>query len=476
MPEFKFTSTYDHPRTDVFDWHERPWAFWRLNPDFENLKVLKLTGGIETEGARNTFRLKIGPLPRKMVAEHHGYVKHEAFNDTMVKGPFAKWNHVRAFEDEGEGTRLTENIDWRLPLHFLSGIPGGFIVRDRTRRIFHHRVRRLRADLARHAEFAHLPRKRVLVTGSTGAIGTQLCAFLSTGGHEVVRLVRPSSELPADVGSTVTWDPRTGDIVEGTLEGGFDAVINLAGAPLAGKRWSKAQKAKIIGSRSGVAARLLHALKDADSLPEVFLQASAIGAYGDRKLDDTPLDESSDWTEDFLSNVAQLWEASSDVADELGVRRIVFRTGIVLNAAAGALPQYLPAFMVGGGGPVGSGKQVRSWISFDDEIYAIHHLMMTTEAEGIYNLTAPEPVTEKVFAKTLGRVLRRPSLIPAPGLAVRILFGEMGVFLGLHGQKVLPSRLQELGYRFEHTDLAQALMDTLGRWPKDQSHSLLGIQ
>ena len=151
----------------------------------------------------------------------------------------------------------------------------------------------------------------------------------------MVRLVRPSSELPADVGSTVTWDPRTGDVVEGTLEGGFDAVINLAGAPLAGKRWSKAQKAKIIGSRSGVAARLLHALKDADSLPEVFLQASAIGAYGDRKLDDTPLDESSDWTEDFLSNVAQLWEASSDVADELGVRRIVFRTGIVLNAAAG---------------------------------------------------------------------------------------------------------------------------------------------
>ena len=188
------------------------------------------------------------------------------------------------------------------------------------------------------------------------------------------------------------------------------------------------------------------------------------------------MDESSDWTEDFLSNVAQLWEASSDVADELGVRRIVFRTGIVLNAAAGALPQYLPAFMVGGGGPVGSGKQVRSWISFDDEIYAIPHLMMTTEAEGIYNLTAPEPVTEKVFAKTLGRVLRRPSLIPAPGLAVRILFGEMGVFLGLHGQKVLPTRLQELGYRFEHTDLAQALMDTLGRWPKDQSHSLLGIQ
>ena len=118
MPEFKFTSTYDHPRTDVFDWHERPWAFWRLNPDFENLKVLNLTGGIETEGARNTFRLKIGPLPRKMVAEHHGYVKHEAFNDTMVKGPFAKWNHVRAFEDEGDGTRLTENIDWRLPLHF----------------------------------------------------------------------------------------------------------------------------------------------------------------------------------------------------------------------------------------------------------------------------------------------------------------------------------------------------------------------
>ena len=324
--------------------------------------------------------------------------------------------------------------------------------------MFTARELRLQRDMAQHAKFSEVGRKRILIAGSSGMIGTQLVAFLDTGDHDVWRLVRRPVK---DNAKELQWDPSTGEL-DGSILEGFDAIIHLGGAGIGDKRWSKKRKKMVRDSRVDSTSLMSSAISKLSKKPEVFILASAIGWYGDRG--DEELDEESGHGDGFLPRICEEWEAAAAPAGDSGVRTVFLRSGIVLSGTGGALGKMLLPFKMGAGGPMAGGKQWMSWISLDDEIYAIHHLLMNGGSKGVYNLTAPNPSRQKGFAKTLGRVLGRPAFAPLPGFVVRILFGEMGVKLTLESQKVLPNRLLEEGFEFLHPELEGALTDTLGAW------------
>ena len=381
----------------------------------------------------------------------------------MVKGPFWKWDHDHYLKEENGVTTVVDDVTYSVPFGplgmLVDKILGGALVTGRISSMFRAREFRLQRDLDNHAKFLHMPRKKILIAGSSGLIGTQLVAFLDTGDHEVWRLVRRESDPNKN---EITWNPSKGEIDSKELEG-FDVVIHLGGVGIGDKRWSKKRKAAIRDSRVNSSQLLSKTLANLDNKPDLFMLASAIGFYGNRG--DEELDESSSRGKQgyFLTDVCSEWENSAAPAKEVGIRTISLRTGIVISAVGGALGKMLLPAKMGAGGPIGNGKQWMSWISMDDQIYSMYHLMMSEGTSGEYNLTAPNPVRQKQFAKTLGKVLRRPAFAPLPGFMM-IMFGEMGVRLTLDSQRVLPKNLQESGYEFVHNDLQSALRDSLGKW------------
>ena len=297
----------------------------------------------------------------------------------------------------------------------------------------------------------------VLITGGTGFIGLELVASLRRDGHAVSVLTRDTDaarqRLPAGV------------VVVSDLAalGGVDAVVNLAGQNLGAQRWSEARKLAFRESRIGLTHRLVDWMEGLAQRPAVFVSGSAIGWYGPRG--DEPLTEASTHGDDFSARLCLDWEAAAQKAEALGVRVCRLRTGIVLGrsgpAGGGALAQMLPAFRLGGGGPMGSGRQWMSWIHIADHVALMRWLIDTVAAQGAYNGTAPEPVTNAEFARTLGAALRRPAVLPMPGFALRLIVGEMAEIL-LSGQRVLPQRSLDQGFRFRFPTLAAALADVLG--------------
>lgn len=455
--KYEYETHTDSSRPEVFDWFERKGSFRRLMPPWEVAEEVRADETLE-DGAQRIFRFPMGPIKMTWVAEHLGYQPPEKFEDIMKKGPFRSWHHVHRFIEKDGGTVVHDEVDYKLPMGVLGRIFGSRNVRNRLNRMFRARENRLIRDLERHSDFKHLDRKRILLAGASGLIGKQLAAFLDTGGHEIWRLVR---RTPVAGQNEIEWNPSKGTIDDSAIEG-FDIVIHLGGAGIGDRRWTKSRMALIEKSRTestGLLARTLASLKQK---PEVFLVASAIGWYGNRG--DEILDEQSEAGTGFLPETCLAWEASADAARQAGIRTIHARTGVVLDASGGALEKMLLPAKMGAGGPIGFGRQWFSWISMDDQIYALHHLVMSPNTEGAYNITSPEPLQQKNFAKALGRVLRRPAFMPTPPLAIWFLYGKMGVALTTESQRVMPTRLTEEGYRFQHQDAESALRDALGKW------------
>lgn len=295
---------------------------------------------------------------------------------------------------------------------------------------------------------------RVAVTGSTGLIGGALVGRLESGGHEAVRVVRPYGPGAPPGQSVIQWDPQEGEIDLEALED-VDAVVHLAGEPIAARRWSPAQKQRIEHSRSQATALLAGALARLDRPPGVLVSASAIGYYGDRG--DERLDEGSTGGSDFLATVCRQWEAAADAAREAGIRVAHPRTGVVLSQSGGALGEMLPFFRLGLGGRIGNGRQWVSWITLHDEIEALLWLL-TADVEGPVNLTAPEPVTNRQLTAALGRALRRPTLLPTPKPALWARLGrELTEALLYSSARVEPALLLRRGFRFAHPDIATGL-------------------
>jgi uncharacterized protein len=290
---------------------------------------------------------------------------------------------------------------------------------------------------------------RIAVTGATGLVGTALVARLATLGHDVARVVRSGN-----AGNDISWDPASRTIDPGAFDD-FDAVVHLAGAGIADHRWTDDYKRQLVESRTIGTALVAETIAGATNRPTVLLSASAIGWYGSRG--DEELDETSAKGSGFLSDLCARWEAATAPAEEAGTRVVHLRTGIVLSADGGALKRQLPLFKLGLGNKLGSGKQWQSWISIDDEVGAIVHLLSSSVA-GPANLTAPSPVTNARFADALGEVLRRPTFLPIPKFGPKLLLGgELADNLLFEGQRVLPRVLVADGYRFAHPEVTSAL-------------------
>lgn len=445
----------DHPPEEVFAWHERPGALERLTPPWANVDVEHQDPGVR-DGARVVLRVRHGPASFRWELRHRDYQPHRQFCDEQLSGPLKSWLHTHRFAPlDAGGTALEDTIDLEAPMGLPVG-PGW--VRGELDRLFAFRYRRLFTDLARHAEHAGRPRLTVAITGASGMVGSALRHFLTTGGHTVLPLVRSRDEASGDA---LHWNPQTGEIdAEGLARA--DAVVHLAGASIAGGRWTDDRKKVIMASRvdgTGLLTRTLAKL--GSSGPRTLISASAVGFYGNRG--EERVDEESGPGKGFLADVVKAWEGATEPASRAGIRVVRLRTGVVISPEGGALGQMLLPFKMGVGGRLGSGRQYLSWVDLDDLLGIILHALYDTRLEGAVNATSPNPVTNAAFTDALGRALSRPTVIPMPALAVKAAFGQLGKEALLWGQRVLPTRLERVGFRWFYEGVEDSLRFQLGR-------------
>lgn len=456
MPVFRHSSTLPHPVGDVFSWHERTGALQRLTPPWEDVRLIHASGGIR-DGAKVELLMKKGPLELTWEVEHVDYQQDRQFVDVQRKGPFERWVHTHRFSSNAAGGTLMEDeVDWEPPMGAAGEFFAGSIVKRDLTRSFAFRHRRLAHDLDLHAAFADRPRLRVAITGAGGLIGRSLSALLTSGGHEVVPMVRSRSRA---VDGAVYWDPVGGDVDTAGLAG-VDAVVHLAGEPINGVRWTRSKKAAIRDSRvngTRVLAEAIAGLHDVKTL----VMASAVGFYGGRK--DEVITEASGRGKGFLADVCVEWEAAAQRAEGAGVRVVKVRNGLVLSPGGGALPVMQTAFKSGMAGRVGNGRQYVPWVDLDDCVGIFYHALMNPDMKGIVNGTGPNPVTNATFTDILGRILNRPTVVPVPAIAVRAMLGEMGDELLLQGQRARPEAAVAAGYPFRYEGLEDSLRHQLGR-------------
>ena len=451
------SSTLPVSPEEAFAWHGRPGAFERLTPPWERVTVLERVGGIR-EGARTVVNVRVGPVPFRWVAVHREYVEGRKFVDEQVEGPFSHWRHEHRFEPEASGaTRYTDRIELGPAFGAAGAAASRLLARPRVERMLAYRHATLRDDLADHARHRDAPRLRVAITGATGLVGSALAPFLTTAGHEVIAVSRRRGLRDA-----IHWDPAAGVIDHAGLEG-LDAVVHLAGESV-GTRWSDHRKRRIRDSRVEGTMLLAEALAGLKRPPRVLVSASAMGVYGNRGDEVLAEDAVPEGPPtDFFVELGRDWESAADPALASGIRVVNPRFGLVLTPAGGALARMLPPFLLGAGGPLGSGHQWVSWISIDDAIGVLHHALFTDDLAGPVNAASPDPVTGRAFATTLGRVVKRPALLPAPAPALKLLFGEMADTALLASQRLSPARLLGSGYTFRHPTLEVALRHVLGR-------------
>lgn len=458
MEEFTYRSVMPVSAQELFDWHARPGALERLTPPWDAVRVVERTGTLEP-GARVVLSVPMGPVRLRWVSRHGDIVPGARFTDEQIEGPFRTWVHTHAMLPGGpDSSTLEDRITYDPPLGAAGRLLSAALVKKRLARLFRFRHDTLRGDLAAHARYAGRPKLRVAMTGADGLMGRTLAPFLTTGGHEVVRLVRRAPRRQDEV----EWSVERG-VHEPAALGRIDAVIHLAGAGIADKRWTAARKAELVRSRVEATRNLTESLTRLSAPPKTMLCASAIGYYGARPGQMFEEDGPGD---DFLSRLCVDWESASDTAVRAGIRLVHLRTGIVLTPAGGALREMMRPFAFGAGGPMGDGRQPMSWIAMDDAVGGYHHALMTETVWGPVNLTAPHAVSNTEFAVTLGQVMKRPAWISVPAFALRLAVGEMADPLLLTGSRVVPERLLASNYEFRYLRLDEALRHILGRDPR----------
>jgi uncharacterized protein len=452
---FIFRSRIAAPAEEVFRWHERRGALERLAPPWQRIEMVERSGDIR--GGRVTLRIPFGPIRILWTLEHRDPIAGRQFCDVQTSGPFRRWVHIHRMQPDGpDACFLEDHIDYDLPWGPAGRALAAGFVRRQLERLFVYRHAITRADITTHRNLLESSPMQIAIAGASGLIGSALVPLLTSGGHQVRRIVRGAAQSSADV----RWDPAAGVLDRQALVG-CDAVINLAGEGIASRRWTAAQKERIRASRVESTRLLAEALVAMNPRPRVWVCASAIGFYGDRG--DELLDEASPPGNDFLSDVCRQWEAATQPAADAGIRVVNSRFGVVLSPAGGALKTMLPPFRMGAGGRLGSGRQYMSWISIDDVVGAIHHALTTESMHGPVNVVAPQPVSNREFSATLGRVLHRPTVLPVPAAVARVVFGEMADALLLSSARVYPARLLTTGYEFRYPQLEAALRHLLGK-------------
>jgi uncharacterized protein (TIGR01777 family) len=433
---------------EAFAYHERPGALQRLIPPWESVRVESSDGSL-TPGSKVTLVTRVAGIPLRWKAEHRDYDPPHRFEDVALSGPFSHWHHRHLFEATSLTTsRLTDHIEYEVPLGGLGQAFGGSFVRGKLESMFAYRHRITKDDLTMASRY-NLPPQTIALTGSTGLVGNALVPFLSILGHQPIRTVRHGSD--ADT---------TFELPEQNQWSQCDAVVHLAGKSIADARWSNTVKRQIRDSRVGPTRRLCETLASLPSPPKVFVCASAIGIYGNRG--DEVLTETSTRGDDFLAEIGEQWEAACRPARDAGIRVVNMRFGLILSPRGGALAKTLLPAKLGLSGPLGSGNQYWSWIAIDDVLGAIYHAIANDQVAGPVNVVAPDPSTNRDFARTLGKVLHRPAFVPAPAPILRVALGEMADALLLTSTRVKPDVLLSTGYQFRFTDLAETLTSMLG--------------
>lgn len=440
-----FSCTVDAPLAEVFAWHARPGAIQRLTPPWLPLRV-----AAEAASLRDGRAVLTLPGGLRWVAQHDpaAYDPPRRFADELASLPLRAalpWRHTHEFAAAGpSSTQVTDHVATPLPAGLLRPVMG-------------YRHRQLAGDLVAHRrarQFREEP-LTVAITGSSGLVGSALTALLTSGGHRVIRLVR---RVPAGDGER-RWDPEDPD--PGLLRG-TSALVHLAGAPIAG-RFTADHKRSIRASRVTPTRRLAELAAATPGGPAVMIAASAIGYYGPRRGDE-PLTEDSPRGDGFLADVVADWEAASTPAQDAGLRLVWIRTGIVQSPRGGTLRLLWPLAEVGAGGRLGAGRQWVSWIGIDDLTDIYYRALTDGNLAGPVNATAPHPVRNADYARTLAQVLRRPLQLPVPGLGPRLLLGEEGASeLAGADQRISPRRLLRDGHQYRHPELEPALRHLLGR-------------
>ncbi|NUP13949.1 MAG: TIGR01777 family protein [Polyangiaceae bacterium] len=298
-----------------------------------------------------------------------------------------------------------------------------------------------------------------VLSGASGLVGSALAELLEASGHKVLRLVRRDARTATEV----RWDPGHGEIEAEKLHGAF-SFIHLSGENVGEGRWTDERKRAFLESRTKTTDLVARTIASMDPKPASFVSASAVGYYG---FDRNELaDESAKRGGGFLAELCDAWEAASAPAKDAGVRTVNVRLGVVLSKDSGALAKMLPIFRMGGGGSVGGGRQIMSWISLGDAVRGFHFAAEREDLSGPVNLVAPNPVDNRTFAKTLGAVLHRPAIVPVPAFALELAFGQMARETVLASQNVTPKKLLDAGFEFEHPHLEDALRSELGRWSR----------
>jgi uncharacterized protein (TIGR01777 family) len=447
----EYASIVNHPLDEVWAWHTRPGAMHRLVPPWQPMRVVQETDSL----ADGTAILGL-PAGLRWIAKHDpaGYHPPNQFLDvlssdglmTLPPRVIGWWRHTHRYSDAGGGTtRVHDIVD--------TTVPGAAL-----RSTFAYRHRQLAEDLAAHSDAAAAGAGSLVIamTGSSGLVGTALSAFLSTGGHRVISLVRGE---PANANER-RWNPSqpAADLLEGV-----DAVVHLAGESIAG-RFTEEHRRAIRDSRIEPTRRLAEVAANTAGLG-VFVSASAVGYYGyDRG--ETLLDENSSRGEGFLADVVADWEAAAGPAAEAGRRVVMVRTGIVQAAAGGTLKLLRPLFAAGLGGRLGSGRQWLSWIGIDDMLDIYYRAIYDRRLTGPVNAVAPNPVRNADYTRALAATMHRPALLPVPSFGPRLLLGKQGATeLAEANQRVAPAKLESLGHRFRQPTVADALGHQLGHDP-----------
>lgn len=461
MPVFTHTSTFPVGKDALYTWLTRPGALTRATPHWAG--AVKQEGDPLTVGSSANLRMAVpytsGLLSLPWRAEHT-QAGESGFTDVMRRGAVRRWEHRHDLLETPNETVMRETIDYELvpgrvgDVRLLTGQ-----VERHLQRVFDARARRVAADLEFWGRYPGEP-LTVVVAGASGLVGRQVVALLGGGGHTVRTLVRREPTAPGEF----RWDPSRGQIDDAVFEGA-DAVIHLGGASINQPFIAKNKRA-ILESRldsTRLLAGKLAELAQADRGPRVFVCASAVGFYGaDRGTE--VLYEDAGAGSGFLADVCARWEAACAPAREAGVRTVNVRTGLVQSALGGMLRLQLPLFLTGTGGYVGDGSQVQSWVSLDDIAGVYVHALLTDSVEGPVNAVAPHPVTAKELARTVGKVLRRPAVLPIPAAAPALLLRPEGVReLALASQNASADKLLASGYVFFEPDLHRALEHELVR-------------
>jgi uncharacterized protein len=466
MHVFDRSSVIICDRDRLYQYHANPGALNRLIPPWEKISIECRSDSLSV-GSEVTIRNSVFGVPVRWFARHTILDIPRHFQDIQLSGPFHSWIHDHHFETLPDSySQLQDHIQFRLKLEPFGRVALP-IVRSKLNSMFDYRHRTTAADLQlQHFLKPWTPNRplRIGVTGSNGMIGRRLIDLISVLGHQAIRILRPSSvdrapDFPLNA-QTVRWDASAGFDDLASVQG-LDAVIHLAGKGIASSRWNASIKNAIRVSRVEGTRALVQDLCKLESPPKVFVSASGAGIYGDRGED--VCDEATSLGNDYLAKLARDWESAAQSFEASGGRVAIGRLGIALHPREGALAKLLTPFKLGVGGPIGNGKQYWSWIDVDDAAAGFLYLAINPNCTGAYNLVAPEQTTNRQFSKILGKVLARPSLLPAPAFALRLLLGEMADAMLLSSTRVSCSRLIRDHFPFRSPTLEVCLRHVLGR-------------